>query len=994
MKIFSIPSHSPCLWRSALAGLALLSGKAQAQTYFDLSIGNFAESFATVENWTSPSTGSWTGLAIDTAGTIPSATRITAPTTSFQAAASSAGVQRPSGAGNIQFLTTGTPDNSTSTALDLNMNFSNRDAGTLAFNAATVFNSTGNRGGTLRVYYTINGSTWTELIGGGLPYAATNNVAGSQAVSVNLPAAIDNQSTVTFRFYYHNGTGGAAGSRPKISVDDVSVTSTVLSALTPTITSFGPPTGWGGTQVTITGTNFTGTTGVAFNGLAGVFVVNSATEILATAPSGVTTGKLTVTTPEGSVDSATNFTAVNPNTLTVAVVLSSVLESASNPATTGTITRAGPLTSSPLTVTLTSSDTTEITVPSTVEFTANQLVASFDITAQDDSIPDGTQTVTITATNGSYAQGATTIDVTDDLTDTWPLVINQYYEGAGSDKYIEIKNISAAPVQLSDYRLTSWSNAATENWKTNTGSPNNNNTFPSFSLPAGATYLIKGSGAALPAYAASGANTTMAAAAGFNGNDSVVLYFSATQSIANIVDAIGFTDAGNEGSDKTFYRTSTAAGYNLTSGSDVLDFPTVWAVDKTLANVASAAITDEWYLKPYSPPTPPSLDTFTTAGGSATSVTGRVSLAYTATGGIPLEFRVSESIDFTGASWQPAATGLTFDLSTGLGTKTVYFQLRNNDGTSAVLSDTIDAVAYTYNQSVLITQYYDPDLAGANNKYIELTNVSASPVDLTGWTLIRWGNQEAELYKITGAVVGSPSSTVSLTPIGTLAVGQTVVVANSGAAPLTPAAALNSGTINHNGNDSVAIYSGAYSTETLVDVIGFTNVGNEGVDKSFVRLTNSQGFGFTTGLNVTGFTTVWQEFALAAVDGAGATANEKLGVYPGSTGNTYETWNDNLANQTADQDFDGDGLDNGTEYFMGTAGNAFTQNPAPDASRLLSFPVSATATGVTGIIQSSPDLVTWTTLASTTAGGFITATIPAPDAGGKIFARLNVVVTP
>jgi hypothetical protein len=410
-------------------------------------------------------------------------------------------------------------------------------------------------------------------------------------------------------------------------------------------------------------------------------------------------------------------------------------------------------------------------VPGTVEFAADQLVANFDVTVIDNGIPDGNRTITLTATASGYTDGSTTIDVTDDGTDTWPLVINQYYEGASSDKYIEIKNISANPVELSEYRLTNWNNAARENWKTNTGSPTNNNVFAAFSLPAGATFLIKGSTAAAnPPYAASGANATMSAAGGFNGDDSVVLYYSSV-SVANIVDAVGF--AANDGQDKTFYRISTAQGFDLNPGSSILDYPTVWANDKTLADVASAAITDEWYLKPYSPPLPPSLDTFVLGAGSATTSTGRVTLNFTASGGNAAEYRVSEASDFTGASWQSIGTGLTFDLSAGDGEKTVYFQLQNTDGTSAVLSDTIEVLTPSYEPSVLITQYYDPTESPApNDKYIELTNTTDAPIDLTGWTLVRFTNQEAELYKITGATLGV-SASINLTSIGTLAAGPT-----------------------------------------------------------------------------------------------------------------------------------------------------------------------------------------------------------------------------
>ncbi|MEB3209772.1 MAG: Ig-like domain-containing protein [Leptolyngbyaceae bacterium] len=81
---------------------------------------------------------------------------------------------------------------------------------------------------------------------------------------------------------------------------------------------------------------------------------------------------------------------------------------------TGTITRTGAL-GSELTVTLNSSDTSEATVPNSVVIGANEASTTFQITAEDDAILDGTQTVTITASAGTLTDGAT-IDVTDDET--------------------------------------------------------------------------------------------------------------------------------------------------------------------------------------------------------------------------------------------------------------------------------------------------------------------------------------------------------------------------------------------------------------------------------------------------------------------------------------------------------------------------------------------------------------------------------------------------
>jgi uncharacterized protein (TIGR03437 family) len=64
-----------------------------------------------------------------------------------------------------------------------------------------------------------------------------------------------------------------------------------------------------GTQVTITGTSFTGATKVTFGGVkATMFSVDSNTQITATVPTGAKTGKIQVTTPGGTATSSGVFT--------------------------------------------------------------------------------------------------------------------------------------------------------------------------------------------------------------------------------------------------------------------------------------------------------------------------------------------------------------------------------------------------------------------------------------------------------------------------------------------------------------------------------------------------------------------------------------------------------------------------------------------------------------------------------------------------------------
>jgi hypothetical protein len=78
----------------------------------------------------------------------------------------------------------------------------------------------------------------------------------------------------------------------------------------PAISSFTPTSGPEETWVTITGTNFTGATSVAFNGTSTLdFYVFSSTEIVVFVPPGATSGPISVTTPFGIGTSSDSFTA-------------------------------------------------------------------------------------------------------------------------------------------------------------------------------------------------------------------------------------------------------------------------------------------------------------------------------------------------------------------------------------------------------------------------------------------------------------------------------------------------------------------------------------------------------------------------------------------------------------------------------------------------------------------------------------------------------------
>lgn len=87
-----------------------------------------------------------------------------------------------------------------------------------------------------------------------------------------------------------------------------SSTSSMIFRLPPSITGFTPARGGPGNSIAISGTNLTGATAVAFNGLsASGFTVASDTLVNATVPAGATNGPISVTTIGGTAVSATAF---------------------------------------------------------------------------------------------------------------------------------------------------------------------------------------------------------------------------------------------------------------------------------------------------------------------------------------------------------------------------------------------------------------------------------------------------------------------------------------------------------------------------------------------------------------------------------------------------------------------------------------------------------------------------------------------------------------
>ena len=172
------------------------------------------------------------------------------------------------------------------------------------------------------------------------------------------------------------------------------------------------------------------------------------------------------------------------------------------------------------------------------------------------------------------------------LTPSQPqLIISQYYEGASSDKYIEITNTGSSSADLTTVALALWSN--------NEGAPLGSATSVitlSGTLASGASKIYKNSGAANPTYANS--NATSNSAMNFNGNDAIAILFDGS-SWADRIDCIFSESSDTWGSDKSFVR-----NFNVINGTTTVsafDGSGEWT-QFSLSEVANAATDASEYL--------------------------------------------------------------------------------------------------------------------------------------------------------------------------------------------------------------------------------------------------------------------------------------------------------------------------------------------------------------------------------------------------------------
>ncbi|MBL0047662.1 MAG: T9SS type A sorting domain-containing protein [Bacteroidetes bacterium] len=242
----SLIARSKKLWIAMLPLLLfLVSNISSAQTPVPMSsqIGlTYTENFNDIASWTSitgpvVTPGRWNSYPITPGGSANDGKRTTKSSVAFTTT-TGGGVQK--GTNNLVFLSTGSGATSEAVAVDLLLDFTGVNAGTLSYNWAAVDNSSGTRPTSLRIFWSTDNVTFTEIAAAQVLDVQTVNSGSITAVA--LPSAFNNVSTARLRFYNHAGTVTGAGSRDKISIDDVTVTATAM-VVNPTklaITSISP----------------------------------------------------------------------------------------------------------------------------------------------------------------------------------------------------------------------------------------------------------------------------------------------------------------------------------------------------------------------------------------------------------------------------------------------------------------------------------------------------------------------------------------------------------------------------------------------------------------------------------------------------------------------------------------------------------------------------------------------------------------------------------
>ena len=280
-----------------------------ASSSSNFTFGSASTSAPTISSFSPTSGGSGASVVI-TGTNLTGATAVSFGGTAAQSFVVNSATQITAaiGSGSSGVITVITPNGSASSSQSFTFtSTSNSTAASASAPTITSFLPASGGSGTSVVI------TGTNLIGATAVSFGGTAAQGFTVVSpTGIIAMVGNGSSGVISISTPNGTGSSTASFSFKSTPTSSSTSTTTtnsaSASVPTIISFSPLSGGSGTSVVITGTNLTGATAVSFGGIATQnFVVNSATQIIATAGNGAE-GVINITTPDGIATSPSVFT--------------------------------------------------------------------------------------------------------------------------------------------------------------------------------------------------------------------------------------------------------------------------------------------------------------------------------------------------------------------------------------------------------------------------------------------------------------------------------------------------------------------------------------------------------------------------------------------------------------------------------------------------------------------------------------------------------------
>lgn len=189
---------------------------------------------------------------------------------------------------------------------------------------------------------------------------------------------------------------------------------------------------------------------------------------------------------------------------------------------------------------------------------------------------------------------------------------------------------------------------------------------------------------------------------------------------------------------------------------------------------------------------------------------------------------------------------------------------------------------------VIISQVYE---GASNNKWIEITNVGNSSIDLTNPVQYKIGIWSIGSDTGNGSISGTPSSSILLT--GSLSAGAKFLIRNTSSSTTVPHNPMPSGNNSNttvagfNGNDAIAIFTG---TNTIVDAFGH---GINNKDISYHR--NSDVLSANASFTIS----EWTSKSLTEVANATSSVSEFIGTHIFNSPITYTTLWSNGTGPTA-----------------------------------------------------------------------------------------------